>query len=95
MDLNALRDEIDSLDKEILKAFEKRMELCRNVALYKKANGMQIFQSQREKEIIKRVRPEAIYRFWKIRSGNLHRSSPQSGMRRRRLNLKAGCEISM
>ena len=53
MDLNALRDEIDSLDKEILKAFEKRMELCRNVALYKKANGMQIFQSQREKEIIK------------------------------------------
>lgn len=43
MDLNALRDEIDSLDKEILKAFEKRMELCRNVALYKKANGMQIF----------------------------------------------------
>ena len=26
MDLNALRDEIDSLDKEILKAFEKRME---------------------------------------------------------------------
>ncbi len=54
MDLNALRDEIDSLDKEILKAFEKRMELCRNVALYKKANGMQIFQSQREKEIIKK-----------------------------------------
>ena len=59
MDLNALRDEIDSLDKEILKAFEKRMELCRNVALYKKANGMQIFQSQREKEIIKRVRAES------------------------------------
>ena len=58
MDLNALRDEIDSLDKEILKAFEKRMELCRNVALYKKANGMQIFQSQREKEIIKRLARE-------------------------------------
>lgn len=59
MDLNALREEIDSLDMDILKAFEKRMKLCRSVALYKKQNGMQIFQSKREKEIIKKVRSES------------------------------------
>lgn len=56
MDLNALREEIDKLDRVILDAFEKRMELCRKVALYKKENGMQIFQAGREKAIIQKVR---------------------------------------
>ncbi len=55
MDLDALRKEIDSLDRVILSSFEKRMELCRSVALYKKENGMQIFQGDREKAIIKKV----------------------------------------
>ena len=55
MDLNALRIEIDKLDKVILESFEKRMELFRNVALYKKENNMQIFQSEREKQIIEKV----------------------------------------
>ncbi len=59
MDLEALRKEIDKLDETILESFTKRMELCRNVALYKRDNGMQIFQSGREKEIIKRVRDES------------------------------------
>ncbi len=59
MDLNVLRTEIDNLDKQILSAFEKRMELCRNVAVYKKENNMQIFQSEREKEIIKKVSSES------------------------------------
>lgn len=59
MDLNALREEIDKLDRVILDSFEKRMDLCRNVALYKKENGMQIFQEGREKEIIKKVRDKS------------------------------------
>lgn len=56
MDLNALREEIDKLDKLILNSFEKRMKLCRDVAMYKKENNMQIFQEEREKAIIKKVR---------------------------------------
>ena len=56
MDLNQLRNDIDKLDKEILSAFEKRMDLCRQVALYKKENNLPIFQEGREKEIIKKVR---------------------------------------
>lgn len=56
MDLDALRVEIDELDKQILESFHKRMDLCRNVALYKKENGMQIFQGDREKAIIDKVR---------------------------------------
>lgn len=55
MNLDELRKEIDKLDKVILDSFEKRMNLCRNVALYKKENGMQIFQAGREKEIIKKI----------------------------------------
>lgn len=59
MDLNALREEIDKLDKTILDSFEKRMEICRNVAVYKKENGMQIFQSDRENAIIQKVRDQS------------------------------------
>ena len=55
MDLQELRREIDSLDKEIINAFSRRMELCRGVAAYKKANGMQVFQSAREEEIFRKV----------------------------------------
>lgn len=56
MDLDALRKEIDDLDKLILDSFDKRMKLCRDVAMYKKENGMQIFQAGREQAIIKKVR---------------------------------------
>ena len=31
------------------------MELCKQVALYKQANGMQIFQTSREKEILEKL----------------------------------------
>lgn len=55
MDLQELRNEIDSLDREILTAFEKRMQLCRGVAKYKTQNNLPVFQSGREKEIIEKV----------------------------------------
>ncbi len=47
MDLDYLRKEINETDKVILSAFEKRMDLCRQVALYKKENGLPVFQSKR------------------------------------------------
>lgn len=56
MDLNQLRESIDSIDSQILELFEKRMELCKNVAVYKKANNLPIFQSNRENQIIEKVR---------------------------------------
>ncbi len=59
MNLDELRQGINELDKEIIEAFSKRMELCRQVAVYKKENGMQIFQNAREEEIIRRVSGEA------------------------------------
>lgn len=59
MNLDELRLHINALDQEILKAFSERMEYCRQVALYKQENGLPIFQGDREKEIIKRIRSQA------------------------------------
>ena len=43
-DLQTLRSGIDDIDKEILALFLKRMELCKGVADYKKANNLPVFQ---------------------------------------------------
>ena len=44
MNLEEIRTEIDALDKELLALFERRMDLCRDVALYKKEHNLPVFQ---------------------------------------------------
>ena len=56
MDLKQLRDGIDDIDGEILALFMKRMELCRDVADYKKEHEMPVFQGGREQQIIDRIK---------------------------------------
>lgn len=56
MDLQELRNRIDDIDAEILKLFQKRMQCSFEVAKYKIANNMPVFQEGREREIIKDVR---------------------------------------
>ena len=55
-DLTQLRGEINEIDDQILKLFEKRMKICYDVAEYKIANKMQVFHPERENQIIMRVR---------------------------------------
>ncbi|MBO5975808.1 MAG: chorismate mutase, partial [Oscillospiraceae bacterium] len=50
MDINELRSEIDKVDSELLKLFARRMELSREIALWKKAEGKAIFDPVREQE---------------------------------------------
>lgn len=59
MELKDLRSEINNIDDEILKLFEKRMRIAEDVAAYKIENGLEVFQSDREKEIIKKVREKS------------------------------------
>lgn len=59
MELNEIRKEIDVLDREIQQLFERRMLLCRDVAAYKKAHHMQVFQADREKAVLDRVEQNA------------------------------------
>lgn len=56
MDLNELRNQINDIDKDILELFIKRMGLCVNVAEYKIKNNLPVFQTDREKAIIDKVR---------------------------------------
>ncbi len=59
MELNEIRNEINKVNDEMLKLFEKRMALCKEVALYKKANNMEIFVKSREDEILNEIRAKS------------------------------------
>jgi chorismate mutase/prephenate dehydratase len=51
-DLKTCRQEIDEIDAELIRLFEKRMAVSRDVVKYKVEHGMKIFQKEREKEVI-------------------------------------------
>lgn len=55
MDLSAIRAEIDKIDDELVKLFEKRTQLACDVARYKKENNMEVFQQGREQFILDKV----------------------------------------
>lgn len=56
MDLQEMRKSIDTIDEEILGLFVKRMAVSRDIAQFKKENKMPILQSNREEEVIRRIR---------------------------------------
>ena len=51
-DLETSRKKINQIDQQIAALFEQRMDAAKNVALYKKQYGLQIFDSSREPEIL-------------------------------------------
>lgn len=59
MELSEIRKQIDSIDEQVLSLFIDRMELTTEVAKYKAANNMVVFQSDRERAIIDKVRANA------------------------------------
>ncbi|MBQ4050892.1 MAG: chorismate mutase [Oscillospiraceae bacterium] len=59
MELSEIRPQIDAINKEMLKLFEKRMKLCKEVALYKQEHGMEVFVPEREAAILKWVEEAA------------------------------------
>lgn len=54
-DLLKLREDIDRIDKEIVKLYEQRMEVSKQVADYKISTGKPVLDRQREKEKIEKV----------------------------------------
>jgi chorismate mutase/prephenate dehydratase len=55
--LKKFRDNIDALDKKILKLLNQRADIAKNVAEYKKSsNNTLIFRPERESQIIKKLR---------------------------------------
>lgn len=56
MDLGDLRKQIDSVDEQIVRLYEERMDICRHVAEVKIETGKKVFDREREKEKIARVK---------------------------------------
>ncbi len=56
MDLLQLRDRIDEIDAQIVDLYEKRMDVCKQVAEYKIENGKKVFDRQREMEKLAKVK---------------------------------------
>lgn len=52
IDLGKLRSEIDVIDRQIVELFEKRMEICGEVAEFKIETGKKVFDREREKSKI-------------------------------------------
>lgn len=52
LDLNEIRGEIDEVNQEMLRLLVKRLQLCSDVAEYKKARGLPVYVPEREKAIL-------------------------------------------
>lgn len=51
-DLAEVRKELDAVDREIVRLFEQRMTLTRDVVAYKMAHGMQVLDRSREEAVL-------------------------------------------
>ncbi len=52
--LQGYRDEIDELDDAILNAIAQRLEVCRNVARFKRVEGLPMMQPERIDAVLER-----------------------------------------
>ncbi|MBQ6708409.1 MAG: chorismate mutase [Clostridia bacterium] len=59
MDIQELRTKIDAVDEQLVKLYIERMNLAGEVAEYKKANNMKIFDSKRERQLLDKVTTQA------------------------------------
>lgn len=67
--LEQYRNEIDKIDAELVKLFEKRMDVAKKVGMYKKERGLKIFCPEREKSVIeKRTEQTSNYDYKKYMS---------------------------
>lgn len=56
MDLTKLREQIDAIDGQIVRLYEQRMEISRQVAEYKIETGKKVFDKDREAQKIRSVK---------------------------------------
>jgi len=59
MDIQELRQEIDGIDSEIVRLYGRRMEVAQEIGRYKKAKGLAVQDTERERALLNRVGAEA------------------------------------
>lgn len=62
-DLLILRDQIDAIDAQLVELYEKRVDVCKEVAEYKIETGKKVFDKVREAEKIEKVKSMASTEF--------------------------------
>lgn len=55
LDLNVIRQDIDSIDRQLVELFEKRLQLCEDVAAYKIETGKKVLDAEREKQKLEAI----------------------------------------
>ena len=55
LDLSKLREEINSIDREMVDLFKKRMNIAASVAAYKKEHNLPIHVPEREQQILEKI----------------------------------------
>ncbi|MBQ9113048.1 MAG: prephenate dehydratase [Clostridia bacterium] len=55
MELTELRNQIDSIDRELVELFKRRMNVSAQVAEYKRQTGMNVLDSSRERALLNKV----------------------------------------
>ena len=59
MNLEECRKEIDSIDKELVTLFVRRMNVAKDVAEYKRATGKAVYDSERERQLLEKIEENA------------------------------------
>lgn len=59
MSLENYRQQIDILDEELLNCLYRRLEICKEVAAYKKQNNLPMMQPNRIKAVLEKVSTKA------------------------------------
>ena len=65
IDLLQLRDQLDDIDEQIVHLYEKRMDICREVAEYNIENGKQVLDKEREKSKLQTLKAMASNDFYR------------------------------
>ena len=60
MEIEQIREQIDTIDSQLLKLFLERMHLGEAVASYKREHNQPVLNKTREREILARVQSEAV-----------------------------------
>ena len=55
MELNELRQEIDTLDAQLVELFKRRMQICGEIGAYKKERGLNVLDPGRERDKLAQV----------------------------------------
>lgn len=59
MEITDYRNKIDAIDEKMVKLFCERMELAKDIASYKKENGLPVLDTERERKLLDKVEDAA------------------------------------